>query len=218
MTSRDGVDTRGIVDELADVVDRRRIYASFREVGSKEFKEVDAVRDLLGSLKAAGDVEYRDVSAAPKDPPDFIAVNRKGQAVAVEVTEFVSEEAVRLNEAERRRLGRRPDITEMQMAQWTEQAFVGHMRELLQGKDRKTLNGGPFEEYLLVLHTDEPLLVRSEVEGWIPSHSFGPYAQITAAFLLFSYEPGRGYPFVPIQLKQARDWGGSGGVRGGHNV
>lgn len=195
-------DTGGLLDELADVVDRARIYASFREVGSKELKEVGAVRDLLTSLNAANEVEYHDFSAAPKDPPDCIAVNRHGQAVAVEVTEFVSEEAVRRNEAARRELDRRPDITEMQMAHWTEQAFVLHVNKLLEEKDGKSLNGGPFEEYLLVIHTDEPLLVRSEVEDWIATQTFGPYNQITAAFLLFSYEPDQGYPFVPFQLKQ----------------
>lgn len=182
------------------LIERQRVYASFRELGPKEIKEADVVRDLLQVLRAPDGEPYRDLRLAQKDPPDCIALNQRGESVAIEVTEFVSEEAVRLNEHTRRRLDRRPEIHEMVMAQWTCDDFVQHLRGVLAGKDEKTLHGGPFKEYVVIVHTDEPLLVWTVVEEWLAKEAFGPFRQITSAHLLFSYHPGQGYPVVPLQV------------------
>jgi hypothetical protein len=196
----DDQDLSGIYEALDQIIERQRTYAAFRELGPKELKEVDTVRDLFNSLKESGDLQYRGLRGSLADPPDCIAVNGLGHCVGIEVTEFVSEEAIRLNEAQRRKLGRRPEIREMVMAEWTEVAFLDHMTALLDDKDAKVLIGGPFAEYIVVVHTDEPLLIRRHVEAWVADHVFGPHGQITAAYLLFSYEPGSGYPFVQLQL------------------
>jgi len=196
----DDEDLSGVYAALDQVIARQRTYAAFRELGPKELKEVDAVRDLFNSLEEGGGLQYRGLRGSLADPPDCIAVNGLGHCIGIEVTEFVSEEATRLNEAQRRKLGRRPGITEMVMAEWTEVGFLDHMTALLDDKDAKALIGGPFAEYIVVVHTDEPLLVRRQVESWVAKHVFGPHTQITSAYLLFSYEPGLGYPFVQLQL------------------
>src|SRR5690606_9647908 len=109
-----------ILDEMDRVIGRQPTYASFRELGPKQVKELEVVRDLFNSLKVEGGLRYRDLRLAPEDPPDCVALTADGKPVAIEVTEFVSQEAVRINEVERRRLGRRPKITELAMAQWSE--------------------------------------------------------------------------------------------------
>ncbi len=197
----DGHEARELADELDRIVNQERVYASFRERGPKELKEVDVARDLLDSLTAVSEHAYRNLQPSPQDPPDCVAINEREQAVAIEVTEFVSEGAVRLNEAERRKLGRRPDVTELLMAQWTRDEFIAHVASLLAEKDGKILIGGPFEEYVVVVHTDEPLLEWKAAEGWLSSQMFGPFKQVSSAYLLFSYHPGIGYPFVPLQVR-----------------
>jgi hypothetical protein len=189
------------LDDLRRLVEEQRVYASFREIGPKEGKEIDVVRDLMESLAASGSLSYTDVRPSPKDPPDCLASDPSGGLVAIEVTELVSEEAVRSNEILRRELGRRPDITEIRMAQWSPGAFITHLAGLLSEKDSKALHGGPFEEYVVVVHTADPLLEWRAAERWLISHSFGEFSQISSAYLLFSYHPGIGYPFLALPLR-----------------
>jgi len=151
-------------------------------------------------MQARGMSRYQNPRSRLEDPPDCAANNLDGQPVAIEVTELVSEAAVAMNEAARSGRAQFPALDRMVIARWDEMLFIAHLDSVLTRKDQKTLIGGPYAEYVVLVHTDEPLLVRSTVEMWLSNRTFGPYHQITRAYFLFSYEPGNGYPFIELAL------------------
>jgi hypothetical protein len=184
------------LDELRALVARQRIYASLREGGSKGQKELAVLRDLFSSLEASGHRRYSEPHLAAEDPPDCTLRTSSGGVAAVEITEFVSQKAVELNERARRVLGRHPEMSEMVMARWDATSFLAHLEAVLTKKDRRTFKGGPYQEVIVIAYEDEPLLVREQVERWLDTRSFGPFKQLTHAFFLFSYEPASGgYPY-----------------------
>jgi len=64
----------------------------------------------------------------------------------------------------------------------------GH-RGRLRDKDGKTLQAGPFSDYVVVLHTDEAMLTHFEANEWLREYTFSGMRQTTEAYLLFSYDP-----------------------------
>jgi hypothetical protein len=82
---------------------------------------------------------------------------------------------------------------------WGEADFVAAIEDCLREKDAKTLNGKPFAEYVVAIHTDEPLLTCADAEGWLRDHAFVGMRQVTGAYLLFSYD-GCGYPYIRLSV------------------
>ena len=146
---------------------------------------------------------YSEPALSPIDPPDCTGKNLKGNLVGFEITEFVSQNAVQINERARPERGKRPTIDRMVMAIWSEESVIAQVRSLLGAKDEKKYIGGPFAEYIAVIHTDEPMLIRADVEKWLAGASFGPYRQLTSAYFLYSYEPGKGYPCQLLPFRGA---------------
>jgi len=182
-------------DELRQIVERQRAYAPIREGGTKPQKELGVLQDLLESMRDAGVERYSHPAIAPEDPPDCFGRTAAGQLAAFEVSELVSQEAIELNERTRRELGRRPEITEMVVRQWAGPDFLACLGAILANKDSRTFRGGPYAEIAVVIHTDEPLLVREQCEQWLANHRFGPFRKLTHAYLLYPYQPLVGYPY-----------------------
>lgn len=183
------------IDELRRIASRQRAYASLREGGTKGEKELGVLNDLLASMESLGQRRYVDPALPTADPPDCTARTVSGQLVAVEVTEFVSQDAIEVNERTRRQLERRPGITEMVMREWSGPEFLEHLNDILARKDTRTFKEGPYAETVVVIHTDEPLLTRHQCEQWLVGHSFGPFKTLTHGYFLYPYEPPSGYPF-----------------------
>lgn len=73
------------------------------------------------------------------------------------------------------------------------------MSDRLIAKDKVTLLGRQFDEYIVVVHTDEELLRTDNVARYLAGASFGPFTQIDRAFMLLSYDPSRrGYPYFRL--------------------
>lgn len=195
MTPAGGVHLADLLEDLKRIAERQRAYASLREGGTKGQKELTVLLDLLASMRASGDEHYFNPGLSPEDPPDCIARTAAGQLVAVEVTELVSQEAIEYNERTRRELGRRPDITEMVMHRWTREDLLRHIDTILIRKESRVYEGGPYAEVVVVIHTDEPLLVRERCEEWLTNYRFGPFGTITTGYLLYPYQPPSGYPY-----------------------
>jgi hypothetical protein len=188
-------------DDLAELVRRRRLYASLREGGTKEQKELGALTDLIESMKRAGESVYRDPANSPVDPPDCTARTMSGELVAVEVTEFVSQQAIEINERAKRAAGGQPRPRDLVYCQWNKEDFLSHVTAQLREKDSKTYLGGPYAEIIVLIHTDESFLFRADCEKWLAGQSFGPFTQINTAFLLCPYEPPIGYPYLRLPLR-----------------
>jgi hypothetical protein len=188
-------------EDLSALVGRTRVYAPLREGGTKGQKELGVLKDLLEGMEREGCAMYSQPELSPLDPPDCIARDSMGNLVAFEITEFVSQDAVQMNERARPKRGKRPTIDRMVMAAWGNESVIAQVGSLLGAKDEKKYLGGPFAEHIAVIHTDEPLLVRADAEKWLADTSFGPYRQLSSAYFLYSYEPDKGYPFQSLRFR-----------------
>lgn len=108
-----------------------------------------------------------------------------------EVTELVAQEAVRLSAN-----------GENVLAMWTPESFLDATAERLRSKDEKTLNAGPYFEYIVVIHTAEFFLTSQFVESALKGAKFGPFKQITSGFLILSYDAHVGrYPIFDLPIE-----------------
>ena len=84
-------------DELRECIKRQRKYASFFDWRKKDEKEIGMVETLFESMKLQGINTFQNLRISQKDPPDCIAKDQSDNLIGLEVSEFVDEEAVRLN-------------------------------------------------------------------------------------------------------------------------
>jgi hypothetical protein len=86
--------------------------------------------------------------------------------------------------------------------QWNPGELAQHVARELTDKDHKTFHGGPYHTIIACLFTDEPALTVAQAEAELNGQVFGPFSQLTAAYLLFSYQPGtQSYPVVELRLR-----------------
>jgi hypothetical protein len=187
--SRDAPVSSTIVRDLERItlaMSKRRRYASFFEFPNKELKELGIVQQLLTSLATHGR-QLNDPSPYHPDPPDCICSDARGNRVALELVELVSEEAVRRN------------AKGEEVYRWWEPSEIrAAIGDLLSRKDVKSFNGGPYADIAVVIFTDEPVLTADEARKALKGVEFGPFRQLTLAFLMFSYMPGKGYEVIPL--------------------
>ena len=191
-----------ILEHLKALISKQRAYAAFFKLGSKAQEELTVVKKLLGSMQARGEAKYYEPRLAPSDPPDCVAQTADGASVAVEVTELVCEDSVRINAQQDREAIRRMEPGVAVVRAWNKQDFITRISERLNDKDSKKLKSGPFASYVVAIHTDEPLLDQQQCASWLRDCVFGPFRQINEAYLLFSYMPARGYEYIRIGIAQ----------------
>lgn len=167
-----------------------KIYASFFEWHDKGRKELGVVEKLIEALNRSTALRLHSPKEFSPDPPDCVCLNASGQCIAIEVAEVVCENAVRLN----------AQGTEVYRS-WNHGDLIAHIQHRLSEKDGKLFHGGPYQEVIACLFTDEPTLTASQATSELVGQLFGPFKQLTAAFLLFSYDPGsQTYPVVKLEL------------------
>jgi len=167
-------------------------YASFFEWPDRSRKELGVVEELVVALNNSAGLTLCEPKVFEKDPPDCVCLNDTGGVVAIEVAEVVCEDATRLN-AQGSCVYRR----------WRPGELATHISRTLAGKDAKIFHGGPYSSIIACLFTDEPALTVEQAKSELCELEFGPYSQITKAFLLFSYSPAtRSYPVIPLRIRQ----------------
>lgn len=187
-------------DKIAYIARKRRVYASIQEGETKQQKEINVVHDLLKSMERSGQPEFFNPQISTLDPPDCIVRTADDQLVAIEVTELVDQTAVEINQRSDPQAIARFEPGAMVLRVWSQPDFLARIAELLRKKDTKIFHGGPFGRVAVVIHTDEPALQHSECESWLSGHCFGPFRQLTEAYILYNYEPDFGYPFQRLLL------------------
>ena len=165
-----------------------RKYASFYDWHDKQIKELGIVRELVKSLGAVG-FPLRDPRIQEPDPPDCVCVDDAGRPVALEVVELVSQEAIERNER-----------GECVYRWWDSEGIRAEVKQLLERKDGKAFNGGPYVEVAVLIHTDEPALTADVAREALAGVGFGPFKQLTRAFLMFSYMPGKGHEVLQLSV------------------
>lgn len=111
--------------------------------------------------------------------------------MAIEVAEIVCEKATRLNAQ-----------GSSVIRHWRPGELSAHVARELSDKDGKSFHGGPYRSVIACLFTDEPALSFDQAEAELATHEFGPFTQITAGYLLFSYQPAsQSYPVIGLQFR-----------------
>ena len=114
-----------------------------------------------------------------------------GELVAIEVAEVVCEDTARIN-------AQGEDV----YRNWKPGELKAHILRLLSEKDGKNFHGGPYLAIIACLFTDEPMLTFNKAQLELEEQLFGSFKQLTAAFLLFSYEPtSQSYPVFELKFK-----------------
>ena len=168
-----------------------KAYAPFFEWHEKGPKELGVVEELILALNQGGGLTLHSPREFNPDPPDCVCLDAAGKPVAIEVAEVVCETSARLTAQGR-------DV----YRHWGPGELAEHISRELTDKDKKTYNGGPYEEIVICLFTDEPALTLDHAKTELSQHAFGPFAQLTSAYLLFSYDPGsQTYPVVRLSLR-----------------
>jgi hypothetical protein len=84
---------------------------------------------------------------------------------------------------------------------WNPGDLTAHVTSRLADKDSKHFNGGPFAGTVVCLFTDEPMLTVQQARDELNLAAFGPFKQLTAAYLLMSYDPStKTYPVVSLRM------------------
>lgn len=169
-----------------------RAYASFFEWHRRGQKELGVAEELVVALNASGWLGLHSPREFSPDPPDCICYTAAGEAVGIEVAEVVCEEASRLN-AQGSKVYR----------QWEPGDLADHVARTLAGKDGKTFHGGPYCAIIACLFTDEPALTFLQAQSELAEQEFGPFFQLTAGYLLFSYQPAsQSYPVIELRFRE----------------
>jgi len=178
-------------DELTRAVEllsEGRQYAPFFEWPDKGGKELGVAEEFVASLNAESGLGLSDLQLQHPDPPDLTCVTAGGERAAIEIAEVVCEETVR-------RTAKGEGVLRM----WRPGDLTSSVAALLRRKDDKTFHGGPFAHTFVCLFTDEPMLTLESARAELASARFGPFKQLTGAFLLFSYQPStQSYPVITL--------------------
>lgn len=192
------------VREFLEKARKVRPHAGFFDWPVKETKELNVVTTLLDSVPAADPLTaVRRLRLGKPDPPDVIGIREDGTLVALEVTELVDEEVTAHNVRVARETEGQDVLERMRhrvQRVWDQLGLIEAVDAALKEKDGKTLQGGPFEQYVVVLHTDEEMLDHDEAEQWLRGHRFAGMQQVVGAYLLFSSVPNKGYPYLRLEV------------------
>ncbi len=160
----------------------------------RQLEEWAIVEALKESLEKANAAFFKGlvVRGRGNDPPDCEAVLLEGGKLGIEVTELVDPSAI---------LAYKNGDT-LQKAEWEKTKLVAAITQRLRVKDvADKVKGGPYDLYILVIHTDEPMLNFDYTYPLLSGLSFPLCALIKRAFLLMSYDDAhRCCPYLELNL------------------
>ena len=183
---------------LKESPQRKRSYSDFFSwPENRQLEEWAIVDSLKESLEKANSGFFHSVIARGQgnDPPDCEAVLLGGGKAGIEVTELVDTEILMAHM--NGNTGRK--------AEWSRQKLIDAITKRLEIKNAPAnVKGGPYELYILVIHTGEPELNYDYAAPILADHVFSYYSLIQRAFLLMSYEEKyKSCPFFELHLKTA---------------
>lgn len=160
----------------------------------RQLEEWAIVEALKESLEKANAAFFKGlvVRGRGNDPPDCEAVLLEGGKIGIEVTELVDPEAI---------LAYKNGDT-LQQAEWDKVKLVNAINQRLRVKDvADKVKGGPYDLYILVIHTDEPMLNFDYTYPLLSGVSFPLCALIKRVFLLMSYDDAyQCCPYLELNL------------------
>ena len=140
-----------------------------------------------------------------QDPPDCEAII-DGCLTGIEVTELVHQPTLErsLKAIKQRAAGKEPGPNKSEaFFVWEREDLLHALQTRIDTKDRSKLKGGPYDRYILVIHTNEMFLETDKVEQWLRQATFEA-RRITDVLLGLSYDPRHGgCPVFKLQMSRA---------------
>jgi hypothetical protein len=169
-------------------IEKARGYADFFGwPPDRDLEEAGVLDSLVESMKSDGVRFYSTLKSRGRqnDPPDCEGVDANRARVAIEITELVDGAAIHavLHKQGGRKLNWRS---------WTKADFLRELADRIDAKDQRYphLKGSPYPGgYVIVIHTDEPMLSRSAVRGYLEDSRFPKPKHVSRALLVLSYDP-----------------------------
>lgn len=148
----------------------------------RQLEEWAIAEALKESLEKSNAAFFNSLIARGRgnDPPDCEALLLGGGKLGIEVTELVDPKAI---------LAFKNGDT-LQQAEWDETKLVDALSQRLKVKDIAIANvkGGPYDLYVLLIHTDEPMLDYDYLNPLLSGVKFPACQLINRAFLLMSFD------------------------------
>jgi hypothetical protein len=151
----------------------------------RDLEEAGVLDSLVESMNLDGVAFYSALKSRgrPNDPPDCEGRDATGSRVAIEITELVDHAAIHAV----KKGGSKPH-----WRSWTKADFLRELACRIDAKDQRYphLKEPPYPGgYVIVIHTDEPMLSRSAVQGYLEDSRFPKPQHVSRALLLLSYDP-----------------------------
>jgi len=176
------VNKDAIAKALAESIRRQRGYADFFDWSDKSLKEwgiaqsfVEELHRDCGPIIAAGKQHPGGANYAP----DFQLDTTSGEVWGIEITEFVSQDAIHQTKRGKAVL-----------AEWPDEELVAEFRRIVARKDQpEKIRGGPYDRYGLLMHTDEPMFNAERLSAVLARLDIETRT-IDEVYVLLSYDPG----------------------------
>jgi hypothetical protein len=177
-------------NDMNEVIRRQRKYASYWDWPDKDVKEIGVVRDLLEAMCKRGDERYGQPNGVDDQWPDCIVKDASDRNIAVEVTELVDEEAVRICQKGERVYRR-----------WRDEEVIDKLTAIMARKDKKANHGGLYAKVMLVIYTNEFELTSPRLMPILENRVFPGLTNIEEVYVICSYEPGpKTYPYTQLRF------------------
>jgi hypothetical protein len=158
----------------------------------KQIVELSTAHSWCEALRSEFGLVVGEPELNPDDPPDFF-VTVEAQVAGVELVQLINED-----HKKRALAGETPFADDLfKDMQWTGDRLQEALNAVIEGKGGKYSTRGKVVD-ALVVHTDETWLSAEAVGRWLPELRLVQPDSIRSAFLLMTYEPGRGTPHWPL--------------------
>jgi len=196
----DTEEEKRFIQEIKEAIAKSRGYAdSFKYSPNRDLEELGIVKRFCEALEKEEESFLDSTTIISRghgnDPPDCEAKNFYGDLVGIEVTELVDPDAIvalKKNQV-------------YEWAEWSETKLIDAINNRLDVKDTPSrIRGGPYANYILIIHTDEPVLNVDYAKALLKEYRFSKRILIDRAFLFIFYDPiYKTYPYIELEFKNS---------------
>jgi hypothetical protein len=190
-----------LAETIKRAIDARRGYGDSRSWPiDRDVEEHGIAQDFVEAATGEPGAPFSQLGLRGRgeDPPDCEARDAQGKRIAIELTELVNRQAVET--AAKLKKASAPQSAMPTPVEWPCADLLSVIQQRLDRKDhRERLKDGPYDEYIVVIHTAEQRLDLDSVRACVQDHRFKVTSGIDRAYISLDYYPGLGYPLVRLQ-------------------
>jgi len=158
----------------------------------KAIVEISTARDWCNSISAEFGYSFGEPRHNADDPPDCY-VDFEGRQLGIELVQLIEQD-----HKHRASKDETPYAGQLYKdMQWSCDRLGASLCEIIAKKGKKYLKC-EVQIDVLVIHTAELWLTSEQVNKWLKDIQIQEHSNITSAYLLMDYEPGRGVRHWPV--------------------